>query len=78
MTAFLPSSSIPDLPLSGPWVVGGTGWLAGRRRRAGLPVIGVAAGGVQALADLRVNEPTTPPGLFDSIVGGVTGDFFGG
>ena len=27
---------------------------------------------------LRVTDPTTPPGLFETVVGGVTGSFFGG
>ena len=27
---------------------------------------------------LRVTDPTNPPGLFEAVVGGVTGFFFGG
>ncbi len=31
-----------------------------------------------AEGSLRVTDPTTPPGLFEAVVGGVTGIFFGG
>jgi uncharacterized protein YkwD len=37
-----------------------------------------AADPFTAEGSLRVTDPTTPPGLFEAVVGGVTGIFFGG
>lgn len=52
--------------------------VSARRRGSALPGTIAAGGGPGSEAVLRVVEPSSPPGLVETIVGDVTGFYLGG